>query len=97
MGVFLKQKIEVTQNCCFRVKEQVLSFPEHQKSLKSVHYWWRYINFSIFLANFTCSRVKSVYVGAYEEGNVILLVYAKFTREHVKLTEKILKLTYLHQ
>ena len=37
-GVLFYQKVNVVQNCCFQVKEQVLRFSEHQKSLKSIDY-----------------------------------------------------------
>ena len=36
--VFLDQEVKAVQRRCFQVKEQGLSFSEHQKSLKSVQY-----------------------------------------------------------
>ena len=36
--VFGKQELQLFQQRCFHAKEQTLSFSEHQKSLKSVHY-----------------------------------------------------------
>ena len=36
--VLLYQKVNVVQRSCLQVKEQVLRFSEHQKSLKSIDY-----------------------------------------------------------
>ena len=36
--VFLHQEVRAVQRCCLQVKEQGLSFSEHQKDLKSVQY-----------------------------------------------------------
>ena len=36
--VFGTQELQLSQQRCFHAKEQTLSFSEHKKSLKSVHY-----------------------------------------------------------
>ena len=38
IAVFGKQKLQLSQQRCFHVKEQTLSFSEHNNLLKSVHY-----------------------------------------------------------
>ena len=50
--VFGKQELQLSQQRCFHAKEQTLSFSEHQKSLKSVYYSWRYLNFCIGVDNY---------------------------------------------
>ena len=50
--VFGKQELRLSQKRCFPSKEQALSFSEHQKSLKSVQYSWRYVKFCIRVDNY---------------------------------------------
>ena len=45
-AVFLVQARNTAETCCLEVKEQTLTFPKHQKLLKSNKNSWRYLNFS---------------------------------------------------
>ena len=44
--VFLSEGVNVKNKCCFKAKEQVLTFSKHQKLLKSKNYSWWNLNFS---------------------------------------------------
>ena len=63
--IFLDQEVKSVQRCCFQVKGSVLSFSEHQKSLKSIHYSW---DISIFVLETIIIVCERVYLAPEEAG-----------------------------
>ena len=52
MSVFQHKHCFQSKKRCFEVREEVLIFSKHQKSLKSVQYSWRYVNFCTGVDNY---------------------------------------------